>query len=184
MNASDQTHALMEPETIELLKKRAREVRARNSSMQFREVFHEVIVVRRGKSVLGLPIDAVREIRLVHPVALPHRTPFIQSLYQVRGKVQCLVDLQPFFDAPSDFPGNEGVAAAIVSNHKGEIGIRIDEVIGPRVVYLDEKDEGLVERSKAFVSAVTRDLLIIIHIDFLFEQPEIQLGSAATGIRS
>jgi chemotaxis signal transduction protein len=127
------------PEEIErVLTQRARLLAARAEKVVERPVLHQVVAVRRGDSVLGLPIHAVREIRQVTAVALPHATDWVQGLFQLRGDIACLVDVQPFFGPVSPMPANAAVLAALV-HHRGEtFGLRIDELYGPRTVYADE----------------------------------------------
>jgi chemotaxis signal transduction protein len=165
--------------TVQVLKDRAREVASRKSDTQVRGRLLDTVVVKRAGTLLGLPIDSVREIRHVSAVKLPHGTAHVPGLFQVRGKVFCLADLQPFFGTPNA-PDLAHLTVAIVGNKVGDLGIRVDEVIGPRTIYADEKNEELSERSAPFVSAVTSDLLIAVDIDLLFQQPQLYLGAAGT----
>jgi len=164
----------VDPEALaRTLAERARALATRHAVVEQRQVFALVLAARRGPSLLGFPMDSVEEARRVTVVPLPHATSFVQGVFQVRGEVLTLLDCQPFFGVAEALPSDRVTMAVLVA-HRGErFGVRVDEVIGPRLVFADERDEAMQERAHPFVQAVTRDLMTVIGVGELLERPEM-----------
>jgi len=172
---------LTEEERREVLKARAVALarRGRRNAGEEQERLAETIVVRRGELCFAFPVDAVEEIRRVHVSALPHSTPVLRGLFQIRGRPYCLADLAPFFDAaPDECP--EETLVAVVTGRPGPLGLRIDEVLGPRTLFPQDLDTGLKRRRAAFVRAVTRDLVHLVDVEELLSEGQIQPPAPGT----
>jgi len=159
-----------------ILAERRRRLAARGAAAAARERLSDVVAVRRGGQALGLPLGAVREIWRVRAVPLPYATAFVQGLFAVGGRTECLVDPLPFFADPEPLPEDGSLLAAVVAHGRRSVGLRVDEVLGVRTVWADERSEGL-SRS-GLVSAVTRDLLAVVDVAALLARPELVLAAA------
>lgn len=159
-----------------LLEARARELAERDDRIEQREPLLDVVVLRRGEVLLGLPIVAVQEIRHVQPVALPFASDVVQHLFEVRGRVYCQVDLLPLIGRASAAPGKDtGMLVALVTGKPGVLGLRIDEILGPRTIYRDECEGHRDVASTPFMTHMTRDLVAVVDVDLLMEQPALRL---------
>jgi len=167
-----------EGEVQELLRRRSRQFAALRLEDTTREALDEVIVVRRADSLLAFPIRSTLEVRDVVSARLPHRSQHICGLFQLRGQVYCLVDLQPFVGPATELAHGERGLAVLVQGDRGILGIRIDEVLGPRTVHVDELDTGRRDRRLDFVTNVTRDCVELIDVEALFASPELQMTGA------
>lgn len=140
-----------------------------------RKILREVTVVRRAGTTLGLPTQSVQEIRRVTLTALPHASTTVIGLFQIRGQVHVMLDIGPLLGDATPLRAGEASLVALVEGAQGRIGLRIDEAIGPRIVYEDELDADIAAGRNDFVSAVTRDLLAVVDCDALLARPEIYL---------
>ncbi|MFV2072421.1 MAG: chemotaxis protein CheW [Thermoanaerobaculales bacterium] len=163
------------PAETEILRRRSAEMAARAMKQEEIELFAEVVVVRRGDTRLGVPIASVIEVREVELTALPHSTEVVNGLFQVRGQTFCLIDIGPFFNATSPLSHGDRTPAILVSGPPGEVGIRVDEVLGPRTVATDELVDGLHGGTVDFVTNVTRDLVEIIDVKLLLSLPAMRV---------
>lgn len=139
-----------------------------------RELAHEVIEVRRAGALVGLPRARVKEIRNVSLCLLPHMPPSMQGIFHIRGKVACAIDLQPLLGDATPLGHGDRCMVAMLTDPRGDVGLRVDDVIGLRRVYADEIDDAQLERSD-FVTAVTQDLLVIMDVSRLLDRPEFTM---------
>jgi chemotaxis signal transduction protein len=160
----------------ETLRQRSRELASRRLEVEGREIFAQVIVVRRADVTLAAPISATNEVRKVRLVELPGGNDVIVGVFQVRGRSHCLVDLAPLLGEKSSGRDSEKVLMMLVNGSPGELGIEIDEVLGARTVYVDEIDDGRQEHGVSFVSHITRDLVHVIDIEALMALPAIRIS--------
>lgn len=173
--SEDEVERIMRERALVLAERDEKRSRANSND----EILHHIIAVRRAQSRFGLPITAVQELREVIVTRLPRGTEYVQGLYQLRGQVGCVVDLQPYFGPPEPLPEDCRITVAIIQGESGSLALRIDEILGPRQVTRSECDEQLRERTRDFVTDVTRDLLALIDIERLFARAEIELDAAA-----
>lgn len=158
-----------------VLRARARSAAARALEVVEREVVAGVVVVRRARSTWGIPMASLEEVREVLVTRLPHASPTVVGLFHRRGQIASLVDLQPLV-GPSDALGHgDRVLVAVVRSGSHVLGLRIDEVVGPRDVYADEVDTASVERRLAIVARVTRDCVEILDVPAIFEARALRL---------
>ncbi len=160
-----------------ILRNRARSLAARVAAGEDRTVVADAIVLRRGRNLLAFPVAGVREVRAVKTAALPFATPYVPGLFQVRGHSHCMLDVEPFYGEPESLESGSIVQVAVLESATGLIGLRVDAVVGPRQIYLDEKLETLDERKRDFVTFVTRDLTLLIDIERLLKRPEFVLSA-------
>jgi chemotaxis signal transduction protein len=158
-----------------VLRQRTRQLASHGSNVTIRRQVGEVVVVRRAQSQFGFPIQDVDEVREVVVGRLPHRSPHICGLFQLRGQVSCLVDLQPFVGATTELDHHERTLAIVVRAPGGNLGVRIDEVLGPRVLHADEMDPGHRDGRLEFVSAVTRDCVEVVDVATLLASPALKM---------
>lgn len=157
------------------LRERAKKLAAHTLRKAVREVVAEVIVVRRERSMLALPILCVEEVREVRVTRLPHRSRFVCGLFSLRGRVCSLVDVQPLVGAADEVGHGDRALVALVRGPRGTLGLRVDEVLGPRVVYGDELDTSHRDRQLDIVARVTRDCVEIVDMDALFASETVRL---------
>jgi chemotaxis signal transduction protein len=159
------------------LRQRATDMASRVSQLEAATPFAEVVVATRGTVVFGLPIDRVVEVRMVELTALPHATAVVNALFQVRGRVHCLVDALPFYGVEEPLGHGVTTLVALIRGRRGVVGLRLDELVGARLVTVDEIEDGVHGDGVAFVRAVTRDLVEILDVDLLLDQPSLLISS-------
>lgn len=160
------------------LRERARRLAARDNDAHDPAIVAHVVAVRRARSLLGFPILRVGEVRDVRVTRLPrldHRH-HVCGLFQLRGQVHCLVDIQPFIGASEELQHGDITLAVLVEGPHGPLGVRVDEVLGVRAIDARELDPSERERRLAFVSCVTRDCVEVIDVDMLFASAELSVG--------
>ncbi len=171
---SEQRSASVDPSGA-ILKERARSLAGRHLETKRREIAEETILARRGETLLAMPIDAIREVRSTEFTRVPGATRVVLGIFHIRGRTHGLVDLAPFFGDGDSLSHGDSVLIAMVHGGVGEMGLRIDEVIGPRTIYSDELDTGLGEHALGFVTHVTKDLVHLLDIDRIMATPEVRL---------
>src|SRR5262245_34565800 len=157
-----------------LLEERARRVAARNRLTSEREARADVVAVRRGEELWGLPVAAVMEVRRLPLCVLPGLHGAVQGLVQVRGAAVSVLDLAALSGVLSPPAHGEEQLAVVVTGKQGAVALRVDEVLGQRAVWSDECG-GEAERAQRydFVTAVTRDLVALIDVERLLSRPEV-----------
>jgi chemotaxis signal transduction protein len=160
----------------QLLQERRIRLASRRLEEEERELVDEVIVLRRGDILLATPISTTREVRSVEVAALPGATDVVKGIFQIRGTTYGLVDLAPLFGETSDVGHGQKTLVALVSGAPGDLGLRIDEILGPRRIHRDEIDQGLHQRALGFVSHVTTDLVHILDVEAVMASPEVRIA--------
>ena len=164
------------PEAVErLLRERSRQLASRRLERVERRILEEVVVARRDDSLIGIPIGALEEVRPVIVTRLPMAPVTVCGLFQVRGSIFCLVDLQPFFGEAVPVEHGARVLAALLAGAAGKLGLRIDEVIGPRQIAFDDVDPRFEKAGVELVRYVTRDLVQVLSIDALRTAPALRM---------
>lgn len=162
-------------DTERLLRERARALASIRLAPPDRRVLTEAIVIRRERSTFAFPTRSVTEVRSVRVTRIPHATRYHSGLFHLRGRVHSLVDLQPFVGAGAELRHGERTLAIVVESGPRALGVRADEILGPRTIYEDELDESQRERKIEFIRFVTRTCEEIIDVDALFESPLIRM---------
>lgn len=163
----------------ELLRRRAADLAARRLEAEEREILGDVVVVRREGVLLGTPLSTTSEVRNVEVVALPGSGSVVNGVFHIRGNVFSLVDLAQFFGDAAPIRHGEETPVVVISGSPGDLGLRIDEIVGPRRIFVDEIDDGLQRRKLSFVEHITHDLVHILDIEALTTSQEVQI----TGVR-
>jgi len=158
------------------LKARSRELAAKRLEPVTRERLGDVIVVRRAQVRLAASVEVCSEVRLVKLCHLPGSNRTVCGLFQIRGRVHAMIDVAHHFTTAEPLEHRQQCLVLLLRGNAGELGLRIDELLGPRSVYADELQEDLAEKSVEFVSQVTRDLVHIIDVEALMDSPEIRAG--------
>lgn len=140
------------------------------------DVFAEVVTVRRDKLFFAFPITEAREVRRVETTGFPGSTATINGVFQIRGRVLSLVDLAPFAADATTLDHGEQTLVIVVGDRDRAMGIRIDEVVGPRTILRNEIDDEFQRTALPFVRNVTRDLVHVVDVAALQDTPEIQLS--------
>lgn len=154
-----------------LLRERSERLAEEPTEVQ-RSLAYEVIEIQRASAALGLPCSRVTEIRRVRLCALPHTPPTVSGIFHIRGKASCAIDLQPLVGASTPLEHGDHCLVAMLADPRGQVGLRIDEVIGLRRVYADEIDDDAGLERSDFFAAVTSDLLAIVDVSRLLERRE------------
>lgn len=158
-----------------VLLERSRQFAALRLEEQTRETLLDVIVVRRVQSVFGFPIRSVVEVRHATCTRVPHRSPFVCGVFQLRAELQCLVDVQPYIGPATELEHGGRSLALLVRGRAGVLGIRIDQVLGPRTLYIDELDTGRRDRHLEFVTHITQDCVEVVDVETLLASPCLRL---------
>jgi chemotaxis signal transduction protein len=156
------------------LRRRSRDLAARQLTPASRQVHEEVIVARRAEVLLAAPITTASEVRFVAVVEVPGSGDVISGLFQIRSRVYSLIDLAPFFGESERLNHGQQSMVLVVSGTPGAVGLRIDEIIGQRSILSNEIDQGLQEQSLSFVSAVTKDLVHILDVEALMASSAVR----------
>jgi chemotaxis signal transduction protein len=160
------------------LRARRERLERRTHAERERPVAAEVIVARRGTALLGVPIEHAAEFRRAPVTLLPGVPAAVTGLFQIRGYTHCCVDLLPILTGERAPVDGQIVLIGVLHTPRGPLGLRFDEVIGPRTVHCDEIDRSLQHSSGAVVAMVTRDLLEIIDVRRLCESPDIRAAAS------
>src|SRR5262245_4093556 len=163
--------------TRAILEERARRVAARSRRATERERRADVVAVRRGEELWGLPVAAVLEVRRLPLCVLPGLQGAVQGLVQLGGAAVSVLDLATLTGVASPPVHGEEQLAVVVTGKQGAIALRVDEVLGQRAVFGDECG-GEAERAKRhdFVAAVTRELVALIDVERLLGRREVRPG--------
>ncbi|MBC7170827.1 MAG: CheW domain-containing protein [Polyangiaceae bacterium] len=160
----------------QLLRARGQELAARTLEEVKPDVFGTVVVARRRETMLAFRIECLREIRSVRLTRLPHATRSVCGIFQLRGQLFSLVDLRSLVGESEPLVHGAAVLVAMLEHDGKVLGVRIDEVIGPRVVLVEELDRGHRERPIDFVQEVTRDCVEILDVPAVFACRDFHMG--------
>jgi chemotaxis signal transduction protein len=166
---------LLTPEVEAELRARRARLERRTHAQREPEVAVQVIAARRGSALLGIPIERVIEFRRAPVSSLPGVPSTIAGIFQIRGYVHCCVDLLPMLSNERPSVADEALLIGVVDTPRGPLGLRFDDVLGPRTIHRDEVDENLQRSRAALVALVTHDLLEVIDLRRLCESPDIHI---------
>jgi len=161
---------------VATLQARSRAVASREADGKEREELGSFVVVVRGDVRLALPMNAVDELRWVTLSALPYSNEVVNGLLQLRGRTHSLVDVAPILAIPhSPLQHGERALVVLVTGSVGTVGLRLDDVVGPRQVTVDEVDRDFDGGTVNFVSHVLLDRTMVIDVEALLSDPAIRL---------
>jgi len=165
-----------EGEIVEILRRRARDVATRTVEDGDSELFGSFVAVVRSGVRLAFAVAVVDELRRVTMTGIPYSNEVINGLFQVRGQACSLVDVAPLLGVPSvPLEHGDRTLVARVECPAGALGVRIDEVIGPRDVLVSEVDWDFTGGTVGFVSRVLHDQTMIVDIQALAADPSVRL---------
>lgn len=162
--------------TESFLRRQSRVLARRELEEVVPDVFAEVVTVRRDDMLFGFPVGEAREVRRVKTTTFPGSNAIINGVFQIRGRVLSLVDLAPFAGDATTLDHGDQTLVIVVGDRDRAMGVRIDEVIGPRTILRDEVDEEFHQTALSFVRNVTSDLVHVVDVKALQETPEIMLS--------
>ncbi len=173
----DRSGGLSDDAAIErLLRERGQRLAARVLDEEKPEVFGTVVVARRRDTTLAFPIECLRELRNVKLTRLPHAARSVCGIFQLRGQLFSLVDLGALVGESEPLAHGSVVLVAMLEHDGNVLGVRLDEVIGPRVVLVEDLDRGHRERQIDFVQEVTRDCVEILDLPAVFACKDFHMG--------
>ena len=103
----------------------------------------------------------------------------IAGVFQIRGRVHSLIDLARLFAEEGGSGDGSETLVTLFGSAAGDLGLRIDGIVGLRQVFADEIDDGLHGRGLSFVSHVTHDLVHIIDPEALAASPAVRIHPTA-----
>ncbi|MBU1566732.1 MAG: chemotaxis protein CheW [Proteobacteria bacterium] len=147
-----------------ILKERA-ELLAVAEEKQTTEQTIEIVEFLLAREHYGIESSSIREVYpLKDYTPLPGVPSFVLGLMNVRGRIISVVDIKRFFDMPEKGISNLN-KVIIINDHKMELGILADEILGVRNIAISELDQplptltGILEK---FVRGVTGECLVVL----------------------
>jgi chemotaxis signal transduction protein len=157
-----------------VLRERGRRLAERAEAVR-PEIYGTVIVARRGATLLGFPIDHVSEVRVVKVTRLPHAQRYVSGVFQLRGQLYALSDLRSFLDEHEPMTQGQITSAVLLTQRGKSLGVRVDEVIGPREIELRELDRGHRDGRLELIAEITHDCIEILDVDAFFASPHLRM---------
>jgi purine-binding chemotaxis protein CheW len=157
-----------------ILRERGRKLAERAEAVR-PEIYGTVVVARRGSSLLGFPIDRVAEVRVVRVTRLPNAHHYISGVFQLRGQIYALSDLRAFMGEPEPMTHGQVTSAVLLTREEKSIGVRVDEVLGPREIEQRELDRGHRDGRLELIADVTHDCVEIMDVDAFFASPHLRV---------
>ncbi len=136
----------------------------------------EMAVCCVGQELFGIPVAMLREILPLPPVTrLPGTPEWLRGIAQVRGDLLSVVDLGRFYQVAG---AAEPTLVAVIDGPRGAIGFTVERVLSYRSLSLAELGQGdLPARAESRATlGVTRDLVVVLDVMHLIEQPELVLA--------
>ena len=153
----------------------AREPEIQNASADQIEVVEFLLAYER----YGIETACVREIYpLVELTPLPGAPSFVLGIANVRGEIVSVVDIKRFFDLPEKGLTNLN-QLIVVRNSDMELGILADEVLGVRVIGLDQLQPPLPTMTgirAEYLRGIMDDRLAILDIENILGDRRIVAG--------
>jgi purine-binding chemotaxis protein CheW len=113
----------------------------------------------------------VRYVKEVYPLKdltpVPCTPSFVLGIINVRGQVVSVTDIKHFFNLPAKEPTDQA-KVLILKNHKMEMGILADAVIGERKIPLVDIQSDLPTLRglrEHYVRGVTQDRLVVMDVE-------------------
>ena len=159
-----------------VLRRRADKLAKRRKKDLAPEEKTSVTVLSAGSEQFGIPTTTLSCIvKTPKLAAMPHLSPWIRGIAQVRGELVGVVDLAAWFGVPEK---STGAFMAVVEGSSGKLGLLVDRVEGFREVGdSDIADSfGDVASTRGHpIHATTKDLTAILDMDKLFANPDLRV---------
>jgi purine-binding chemotaxis protein CheW len=146
-----------------------------------RELDSTVAVVVIGHETFGIPVESLREIVRVPPIArLPHLPTWVAGIAQLRGELLCVVHTALWFHL---LTASTPELLAVMEGPEGPVGLLVDAVVGFREVYANEI-AALFGRSIAAggrpIRAVTNDLVALLDAERILRSERVIVDNAGS----
>jgi len=170
------SHALDEHAVRKLLRGRAERLAGRESTKDRRRHLFDLVIGRRGAIEWGFPSHRLRELRRVQVTRLPFLPAPFCGLFQIRGTLHPLVDLQPAVGSADELSHGDLCLAAVLYGPSRTLGVRLDEVTEVRSVNEGDLRPAPEESPGELVANLTHDVVHVVDVDTLLQSRSIQLS--------
>lgn len=127
-------------------------------------------VLRIGREHFAFPATSLVEIGRLPPVApLPGLPPWLVGVAQLHGEPFAMLDISLLLDKG---PTLRAEVVAVLESSGRSLGVLADEVIGLRDLGQGDLAPWLGS-SDAVVSAITRELVVLVDVERLFSDPRV-----------
>lgn len=140
----------------------------------------KVIVFQLNEKEYGVPVSQVKSIeKIMHITRVPHTSPFVKGVMNLRGVVTPLLDLRVRFGAEEQ-AYNEATRVIIVSVEDKEVGLIVDganDVIDIPTSMIEPPPEVVGLSAEGFINGVAnldKRLLILIDLNKILESDEVK----------
>ena len=140
----------------------------------------KVIVFQLNDKEYGVPVSQVKSIeKIMHITRVPHTTPFVKGVMNLRGVVTPLLDLRVRFGM-GEQTYTEGNRVIIVSVEDKEVGLIVDganDVIDIPTSMIEPPPEVVGLTAEGFIDGVAnldKRLLILIDLNKILESDEVK----------
>ena len=140
----------------------------------------KVIVFQLNDKEYGVPVSQVKSIeKIMHITRVPHTSPFVKGVMNLRGVVTPLLDLRVRFGVEEQ-AYNEGTRVIIVSVEDKEVGLIVDganDVIDIPTSMIEPPPEVVGLAAEGFIDGVAnldKRLLILIDLNKILESDEVK----------
>jgi chemotaxis signal transduction protein len=158
-----------------VLQERRQTLAGRQLDATSREILASAFVFRRGSVRVGVPLTMATEVRQVEVSSLPGSGAHVNGLFQIRGRCIALVDLAPFFGSSTRPQHGESCLVVVVHGARGDLGLRIDEILDVRTIHVDELEPNLGDSRLPFVHHITRDGVHVVDVEAITAAPELYI---------
>jgi purine-binding chemotaxis protein CheW len=167
---------ITEKEKIKILKARTKSL-ARDEKKE--ELALESITVTEfmlANERYGIELNNIVEVYpLKDMTPVPCTPPFVLGIFNVRGRIQTIIDIKKFFDLPDK--GLSDLNKVIIVRARGmEAGILADVILGIRSIPLREIQPTLptlTDIRAEYMKGVTGDQLIVLDVEKIFSDEKI-----------
>jgi purine-binding chemotaxis protein CheW len=130
--------------------------------------FLEVIEILLAHERYAVEVAYVREVYPLKDLTTVPCTPsFVLGIINVRGQIVSVTDVKQFFGLPKKEVTDQS-KVLILQNHKMELGILADAVIGERKIPLSDIQSDMpsfIGVREQYVRGVTKDRLVVMNVD-------------------
>lgn len=167
---------ITEKEKMKILKARTKSL-ARDEKKE--ELALESITVTEfmlANERYGIELNNIVEVYpLKDMTPVPCTPPFVLGIFNVRGRIQTIIDIKKFFDLPDK--GLSDLNKVIIVRARGiEAGILADVILGIRSIPLNKIQPTLptlTDIRAEYMKGVTGDQLIVLDVEKIFSDEKI-----------
>jgi chemotaxis signal transduction protein len=163
------------PSTDKVLRLRAEKYAKRLRMRVDPEEKVSITMLSAGGERFGIPTHALSCIVKTPILAtMPNLPPWFLGLAQIRGELVGIIDLATWFGTPAK---SSRAFMAVVTGEPGKLGILVDSVAGFREVGESDLAESFGDLTATGhpIRATTKDVVAILDVDKLFENPDMRI---------